>query len=52
MKQEAIKVFSKLYVFDPRPHFPLRVVAKRYWTEVCMDTPIDEAQREDRKSVM
>lgn len=46
MKQEAIKVFSKLYVFDPRPHFPLRVVAKRYWTEVCMDTPIDEAQRE------
>lgn len=24
-------VLSKNYVFDPRPRFPLRIVAKRYW---------------------
>ncbi|KAF8551877.1 alpha/beta-hydrolase [Imleria badia] len=31
MTTGPISVFSKNYVFDPRPRFPLRVVAKRYW---------------------
>ncbi|KAF8452385.1 Alpha/beta hydrolase family-domain-containing protein [Boletus edulis BED1] len=26
------RVFSKNYVFDPRPHLPFRISAKRYWT--------------------
>lgn len=26
-----VEVFSKNYVFDPRPRFPFRIVAKRYW---------------------
>ena len=29
----SASVLSKIYVFDPRPHFPLRIVAKRYWIE-------------------
>lgn len=36
MNQNAInstfRVFSKSYVFDPRPHIPFLVSAKRYWT--------------------
>ena len=29
----SFTVFSKYYVFDPRPHLPFRVSAKRYWTD-------------------
>ncbi|KAF8553493.1 alpha/beta-hydrolase [Imleria badia] len=31
MTPGPISVFSKVYAFDPRPRFPLRIVAKRYW---------------------
>ena len=35
------KVFSKSYVFDPRPHFPFRISASRYWTNSDSDSDAD-----------
>ncbi|KAG9313725.1 Alpha/beta hydrolase family-domain-containing protein [Chiua virens] len=28
----SFEVFSESYVFDPRPHVPFRISARRYWT--------------------
>jgi len=37
MTTSSIPVLSKSYVFDPRPRFPFRIVAKRYWIGECPD---------------
>lgn len=45
-------VLSKNYVFDPRPHLPLLMVAKRYWVgELCPDTDDHDIFSKTRKDV-
>ncbi|KAN0094845.1 Alpha/beta hydrolase family domain containing protein [Tylopilus felleus] len=50
MTPGSVPVSSKNYVFDPRPHFPFRIVAKRYWIgEHCPDTtdqPVSKTQQD------
>lgn len=50
MSQSAIsstfKVFSKSYVFDPRPQLPFKISAKRYWTDSNSDVDDDKTQGE------
>ena len=46
-------VLSKSYVFDPRPHFPFRIVAKRYWIgELCPDADDHDAFFKTRENVL
>lgn len=50
MTPGSVPVSSKNYVFDPRPHFPFRIVAKRYWIgEHCPDAtdqPVSKTQQD------
>ena len=45
-------MFSKNYVFDPRPRFPFRIVVKRHWVgELCPDADVDDSFSKTREDV-
>ena len=53
MTSYSVPVFSKSYVFDPRPHFPFRIVAKRHWIgELCPDTDDHDTFSKTREDVL
>ena len=50
MATGSTPVLSKNYTFDPRPLFPFRIAAKRYWIEECpyaIDRDTSSNTRED-----
>ena len=48
----SLPVLSKSYVFDPRPHFPFQIVAKRYWIgELCADASDHDIFSKTREDV-
>ena len=49
----SVPVLSMSYVFDPRPHFPFRIVAKRYWIgELCPDADDHDTFSKTREDVL
>ena len=52
MTTASTPVLSKYYVFDSRPFFPFRIVAKRYWIEEPPDAIDRDTSSKTREEVL